>query len=52
MVESLMLFALGFLIATLFAIIASQLIWRRAGSSCTSLTAVMVTSRCGSAIEK
>ena len=30
MVESLMLFALGFLIATLFAIIASQLIWRRA----------------------
>lgn len=30
MIESLMLFALGFLIATLFAIIASQFIWRRA----------------------
>ena len=28
--ESLMLFALGFLIATLFAIVASQFIWRRA----------------------
>ena len=34
--ESLMLFALGFLIATLFAIIAGQFIWRRA---------VAVTSR-------
>lgn len=30
MIESLMLFTLGFLIATLFAIIASQFIWRRA----------------------
>ncbi|MCF8469890.1 MAG: hypothetical protein K9G30_03825 [Parvibaculum sp.] len=30
MIESLMLIALGFLIATLFAIIAMQLVWRRA----------------------
>ncbi|PKQ09590.1 MAG: hypothetical protein CVT73_01855 [Alphaproteobacteria bacterium HGW-Alphaproteobacteria-12] len=30
MIESLMLIALGFLVATLFAIIAMQLVWRRA----------------------
>ncbi len=30
MIESLMLIALGFFIATLFAIIAGRLVWRRA----------------------
>jgi len=36
MVESLMLIALGFLTATLFAIIAIQLVWRRAVAVTTS----------------